>query len=299
MITFGGRLNREIDSFSSCTEAVQLAERTLIAAGIDSPRFEAQLLVACAMGVDRSAVIARTAPDPNHFQRSSLLHMLSERSRRVPLAYLRGTQEFYGLPFSVSPATLIPRPESEMLVDFALEAFTSPDSARTPVLVDIGTGSGCIAVAALVNRLDARAIAVDLSVDALAMARLNAEQNGVSARIRFVQTNVLAGIGRGVNLIVSNPPYIPSQDIEALQPEVAIYEPRLALDGGSDGLAILRRIVVSASFALVAGGWLAVECACGQARSVADLFKGIGFESCRIVPDLAGIERLVCGMRPR
>jgi release factor glutamine methyltransferase len=211
---------------------------------------------------------------------------------------LRGSQEFYGLVFAVSPATLIPRPETELLVDFALEILGACEEDRPAVMVDVGAGSGCLSIAALKNCPRARAVAVDISPEALTVARINSVRIGVSDRIRFVQGNLLDGIRERVQLIVSNPPYIESGQIADLQPEVALHEPRLALDGGADGFAIIRKIVKSAVSVLNRGGWLALECAQGQSLQVAKLYSSAGLASIRIVNDLAGIQRMVCGMHP-
>jgi release factor glutamine methyltransferase len=274
-----------------------MAERILAAAGIESPRLEAQLLVAHVLCVDRVAVVARTAPNLTALQKQVLFGLLTERTRRIPLAYLRGSQEFYGLTFTVSPATLIPRPETELLVDFALEVLGRTGAGRHPVMVDVGAGSGCISIAVLKNCRGTQSLAIDISAEALEVARNNSIRIGVSDRIRFIQGNLLTSIRENVHLIVSNPPYIASGQIDGLQPEVALYEPRLALDGGADGLEIVREIIESATALLERGGWLAIECARGQAQPVSDLFGIAGLLQVRIVNDLAGIQRMVCGMR--
>ncbi len=291
-------LRRNCVGVATCSEAVLLAERALAAAGIESPGFEAQLLVAHVLCVDRVSVVARTAPGMSGSQQQELLELLSARCRRIPLAYLRRTQEFYGLTFTVSPAVLIPRPETELLVDFALDVLRTPGFGQHPVMIDVGTGSGCISVAALTNCPQARAIGVDVSPEALEVAEINSRRNGVNERIRFIQASLLTCFSERVCLVVSNPPYIACGQIGALQPEVALYEPRLALDGGADGLQTIGDLVESAPALLVPGGWLAIECARGQANEVSRLFNTAGLERIRIVEDLAGIQRMVCGMRP-
>jgi len=291
-------LKRQCDGLVTCSEAVALAERTLTAAEIESPpRFEAQLLVAQALCSDRSAVVARTAAGPDAHQKDELFRLLSNRVKRVPLAYLRGNQEFYGIRFAVNSATLIPRPETELLVDFAREVLGARPLGDNPIVIDVGCGSGCILIAVLAHCPLARAVAVDISSDALQVARSNAVRLGISDRIRFVQANLLDGVQDGPQLIISNPPYIESGQIDKLQPEVAAYEPRLALDGGADGLLHIREIVKSAARLLASGGWLAVECGQGQAGRVFDLFTEAGLTALRVVSDLAGIQRIVCGMR--
>lgn len=268
---------------------------TLAAAGVEDPRFEAQLLLALALGVSRSQVVAGLAPFPTEAQQQAFLHLVRERARRVPLAYLRGSQEFYGLPFLVTPDVLIPRPETELLVDFALEMLRTAETP-SPILADVGAGSGCIAIAALAHCPAARAIAVDISAAALAVAGTNAVQNGVTERIRFVRAGLLTGLATAhFDLVVSNPPYIPTSEIPKLQEEVRAFEPALALDGGADGLDFHRGLVTGALRVLRPGGWLAVEVAMGQAPAVAALFRKAGLTSLTIRRDLAGIERVVAG----
>ncbi|HZT40930.1 MAG TPA: peptide chain release factor N(5)-glutamine methyltransferase [Chthonomonadaceae bacterium] len=266
---------------------------TLAAAGIEDPRFEAQILLALALGVSRSQVVAGLAPPPTEAQRQAFLSLVQERARRVPLAYLRGSQEFYGLPFTVTPEVLIPRPETELLVDFALETLRAAETP-SPVLADVGTGSGCIAIAVLAHCPPARALAVDISAAALAVAGTNAARNGVTERIRFARAGLLTGLATAhFDLVVSNPPYIPTSEIPKLQEEVRAFEPELALDGGADGLDFHRGLVTGAMRALRPGGWLAVEVAMGQAPVVAALFRQAGLTSIAIRQDLAGIERVV------
>lgn len=294
--------------------ALAWAIETLADAGIENPRFEAQLLLAHVLGLSRAAVAARLYQLSDDIQEREFRRLVRERAKRVPLAYLRGEQEFYGLPFLVTPAVLIPRPETEMLVDFAREALpesTSCVPARPagrsssaesdpdgfPVVVDVGTGSGCIAVAILAHCPTARAIALDLSAEALAVAGNNAARNNVTERIRFVRASCLEGVAERPDLIVSNPPYISTAEIPTLQAEVREYEPRLALDGGADGLEVHRRLAAGAFRALRPGGWLAVEVAQGQAQAVAALLQAAGLVSIQKRRDLAGIERMVCGQR--
>lgn len=284
------------------------AERRLEAEGVEAPRFEAQLLLALALGVTRTSVVAGTHGDPTPRQIEAFEQMVRQREQRVPLAYLRGTQEFYGLTFAVGPAVLIPRPETEMLVEFALEALEAEAApselggggSRDPiVLADVGTGSGCILVAALAHRPDVRGVGIDVSAGALEIARRNAFTNNVGASARFVRAGMLACAPAACfDVIVSNPPYIPSAEIETLQPEVRDYEPRLALDGGEDGLAFQRELAHGAMRTLKPDGRLAVELAMGQAPRVAALFVEAGLTDVEPRRDLAGIERIVSGRRP-
>jgi release factor glutamine methyltransferase len=294
------------DLFQSRTShATLIAEATeaLAQAGIESARFEAQLLLAFALDVPRAALIARTAPDPTPQQQRAFETLVQARVRRVPLAYLRGTQEFYSLPFVVTPATLIPRPESEMLVEFALEKMqnlSTTGASESIIIVDIGTGSGCLAVSIVKNAPAGslvRAIATDISWEALQIARYNASQNHLADSVRFVQGNLCAGIVRA-DLIVSNPPYIPTTEIPNLQPEVRDFEPRAALDGGPDGLNFYRRMAGAARQVLRPGGWLAVEVGRGQSAQVQAILRAEGCREVGARQDFAGIERLIYGQFP-
>jgi len=225
--------------------------------------------------------------------------LLARRAGREPLQYLLGTQEFCGLEFEVEPGVLIPRPETEGLV----EAVTSLASGERPVIADIGTGSGCIAVS-LARRLPRAALyATDCSAAALRVARRNAERHGVATHITWFEGDLLEPLrsngflGR-VNVIVSNPPYIAERDWEALQPEVRLYEPLVALAGGEDGLAVYRRLVRDAVDLLCEGGWLVMEIGQGQVHPVLRLIEDRSrYGAVEIRPDRAGIARVVCAQR--
>lgn len=276
------------------SDLLQRAIARLTAAGVETPRLEAQLLLAQALGVTRTAVVAGLYREPDALQAAEFERLVQARERRVPLAYLRGTQEFYGLTFRVGPAVLIPRPETELLVEFALEKLKNAEER----VADVGTGSGCIVTAVLVHAPKTQGIGFDLSAAALAIAQENLRRNRVLSRARLVQGDLLTGAGREqFGIVVSNPPYIPSAEIATLAPEVRDAEPRLALDGGEDGLTPFRRLAVQAWQALKPGGWLAVETAMGQASLVAALWEAAGWQEIAVRRDLAGIERLVCGRK--
>jgi release factor glutamine methyltransferase len=274
------------------SERLQAAIERLTAAGVEAPRLEAQLLLAQALGTSRTAVVAGIYREPDAVQLAEFEQLVQARERRTPLAYLRGTQEFFGLTFRVGPEVLIPRPETEMIVEFALERLGKG------VLADVGTGSGCIVTATLVGAAQARGVGFDLSAAALAVARDNLLRYGARNRVRLVQGDLLSGAAtESFDVIVSNPPYIPSAEIATLAPEVRDAEPRLALDGGPDGMEYYRRLTVQAGRALKPGGWLAVEVGRGQAPEVADLWQRAGWQEVAAQRDLAGIERMVCGRK--
>jgi release factor glutamine methyltransferase len=211
-----------------------------------------------------------------------------------PVAYLVGRKEFYSLPFEVSPAVLVPRPETETLV---LEALTRLKPLREPAVLDLGTGSGCIAVAIANQKKDARVTAVDVSPDALDVAGRNAERNGVAARVQFLQGDLFAPVPAGslFDLVVSNPPYVTPAELAALAPDVRDHEPRLALDGGPDGLAFYRRIASGVGPVLKPGGSVLVEIGATQEAAVRGLFEqrpelDVG----PTLKDTAGLPRVVC-----
>lgn len=257
---------------------------------------ESRILLRVVTGQSQLEILRDVDAELTPEQASRFEEMIKRRERREPLAYLRGTQEFYGLTFDVSPAVLVPRPETEMLVDFAINKLRDRPG---PVLIDVGTGSGCIAVAAAVHLPHLRIIAVDLSLDALEIAQRNAASNGVHDRIRFVQGDLLQDFPpASADVVVANPPYIPSNDVDTLQPEVRNYEPRLALDGGSDGFALLHRLMDRAATVLKQDGWLGVEVGMGQAESLATRLRQDGWTNVETVKDLAGIERVVTAQNP-
>ena len=282
-------------NLSLLPEPVAYAQARLKAAGVDSPRFEAQLLVGMVLGISRTAVTVQLHPQMSPAQFEVLRDFVSRRENREPLAYIRTTQDFYGREFSISPEVLIPRPETEMLVDFAFE--------RTPIrlhfrFAEVGTGSGCIAISVLAERPLSTCVAVDISDGALRIARKNAEKQDVVDRIQFVHGDLLEGFPlTSFDLILSNPPYIPTGDISTLQPEVSRFEPKLALDGGEDGLELYRRLTAQAAIVLRPGGWIAVEIGMGQSEEVTSLFEAAGLKDIESRLDLAGIGRVALGRR--
>jgi release factor glutamine methyltransferase len=287
-------------AFSSLTLADLLpwAVQTLAQGGIERAEFEMQLLLAMSLGVSRVTVITGSYPVPDEAQLQDFARRVWARAHHMPLAYLRGDQEFYGLPFRVTPAVLIPRPETEMLVDVAIRDYRRAVSGLEGpfTIADVGTGSGCIPIAILAHCPLARAVAYDISPLALAVARWNAATNGVADRLRFVQGDRLtAAQGGRYDLIVSNPPYIPTVEIASLQSEVRDYEPPIALDGGPDGQECYPGIVAGAGRALKPEGRLYVEVGQGQAQAVAEIFRVAGLQAIQIMPDLAGIERVIGG----
>ncbi|MEZ5291822.1 MAG: peptide chain release factor N(5)-glutamine methyltransferase [Vicinamibacterales bacterium] len=218
----------------------------------------------------------------------------ARRVAREPMAYLRGRQEFYGRDFVVNASVLIPRQETELVVETALSVLAADDTRAA----DIGTGSGCLAVTLALERPRLTVVATDVSAPALAVAAKNAERHGVSGRVRLVETSYLDGIGGPFDVVVSNPPYIPLPDAPDLQPEVRDHEPVSALFGGADGLEHIGAITARAAEALRPGGVLVFEIGVGQAAAAAALAEAAGLRGVTAHLDLQGIPRVIVARRP-
>jgi release factor glutamine methyltransferase len=275
-------------------EALNAAMACLRRGEVESPRREAELLLAHLLGVPRTSVIAHPERPLSAVERGAFEQLVRRREGREPLPYLLGRWEFMGLSLRVNPAVLIPRPETELLVE-ALAARVE----RGRVL-DVGTGSGCIALALAHLRPGLAVVALDRSPAALAVAAENAAELGLAGRVTFVEGSFPAAAIPHAPFagIAANPPYIPSAEIPRLQPEVRDHEPRLALDGGVDGLALLRPLAQASPTLLAEGGWLATEVALGQAPVVEQLLRAAGhWRELAVVPDLAGIARVVVARR--
>lgn len=268
----------------------------LTAAGIDNARFEARLLLGHAAGVSIEWLIAHgdEAPPPRVVE--ALRALTARRIRREPMAYVLGEREFWGLPFKVSPAVLVPRPDSETLIEAALALM--PGRAEPWRIVDLGVGSGCLLLTLLREFPNARGVGMDASAEALSVAQGNADALGVAARTRLVggdwRHQGWAGpLGGPFDLLVSNPPYIETGAIDGLMPEVARFEPRLALDGGGDGLAAYRAIADQAAGLVVPGGRVLIEAGEGQAFDITALLSDAGFAVDSPWKDLGGVDRIV------
>jgi release factor glutamine methyltransferase len=264
----------------------------LVSRGIENARLEAEWLLCAATGLDRVGLYLNFEKPLNDNELAAYRIMVARRGRREPLQHILGTQEFCGMEFEVSPDVLIPRHETETLVNEALARMPAAES-----VLDIGTGSGCIAVALACRLPGASVTAVDISSAALVVARRNAERNGVV--IEFLLGSLLEPVaGRHFDLIISNPPYIPSSDIETLESEVRDFDPRAALDGGADGLDVYRAMIPDAAARLNTGGWLLVEVGIGQAADVAQMFRAACVYGEPIITcDGAGVERVVGALK--
>jgi release factor glutamine methyltransferase len=286
----------EFASATGCPDACVALHSTIRAAlhdgaallredGIDSPRLEARLLLAHALGITTEALLR----DPHTpIDRGPYNALLKRRAAHEPLALITGRREFWSLDLAVSAATLIPRADSETLIEAALAAL--PDRSRVRRILDLGTGTGCLLLAALSEFPDAFGVGTDRSAAATALARDNAAMHGMANRAAFVCTDWAAALAGCFDLILSNPPYIPTGELRALMPEVARFEPASALDGGPDGLDAYRRILPALPGSLAAGGVAVLELGQGQAGAVASLARDVGLTTA-MRADLAGIPR--------
>ena len=273
-------------------------------AGIECARLDAECLLAHILTCPRWLLVLERRRRPTREQFGRYLRLLQQRERREPLAYLLGTREFWSLPLAVAAGVLIPRPETETVVEAALAACAelSLSPPGGPVIIDLCTGTGAIAIALARELAEARVFATDISRRALRVARANAEAHGVADRITLLRGNLwraLDGVlsNGQADLIVSNPPYIPSGAIGSLMPEVR-WEPRRALDGGPDGLRFHREIIATAPRHLRPGGFLLVEIGADQATAARRLLEERGsFEGFRVFQDLAGRDRVVVAQR--
>lgn len=257
--------------------------------GVENARRESEWLLCAATGMDRVGLYLNFDKPLTDDELAAFRALVIRRGKREPLQHILGSQEFDGLSFEVTPAVLIPRHDTEVLIEEAVRL-----SPQAGTVLDIGTGSGCIAVA-LARRLPRAAVtAIDLSADALAVAGRNAGSNSVA--VEFLHGSFFQPVaGRTFDLVVSNPPYITTADLAGLQPEVRDYEPHLALDGGPDGLAAYRVIIAEAPKYLNPGGWLLLEAGAGQSGDVAALLAKAGFTGIVSAMDHAGINRVVGG----
>jgi len=280
-------------------DALLRASRLLSGLGVENARLDAELLLAHALGTSRETLYAKLQEPLEAEEERRFGRLIERRGRGEPLQYLLGYREFWSIPIRVDPRALIPRPETEHLVEQALELLAIRPEAGSRLVLDLGTGSGAVAVAVARERADAVVVATDISLDALRLARENAVRAQVGDRIGFLQGDLFEAFrspedAGPFDLILSNPPYVARGEIDRLSTEVKDHEPRQALDGGEDGLDFYRRIVSKAPLFLKEGGWLLLEVGEGQSEHVSSLIAGGGaFERPDRVTDLSGIERVI------
>ena len=273
------------------SEAIKQTEQALTNGNIESARLEAEILLANALKVDRIYLYVHSDEILTESQSKLYNDFIQRRLSHEPTDYIIGHREFMGLDFIVNENVLIPRPDTEILVETVIERLKDIDG--TINIVDVGTGSGAIAISLAKFLHNAKVDAVDISEAALNIAKLNANNNDLADKVKFHQGDLFVPISDNrYNAIVSNPPYIPSAVIDTLEPEVAKYEPKIALDGGNDGLNFYRRLIDESPAFLVDGGFLAVEIGYDQAQTVAELAKK-HFNQVEVIKDLSQNDRVV------
>ncbi|MDF1555606.1 MAG: peptide chain release factor N(5)-glutamine methyltransferase [Deferrisomatales bacterium] len=276
-------------------ELVRLTTEYLAKRGVESPRLDAEVLLAHVLGVPRIQLYVQFERPLEAVEVGAYRELVRRRGQREPVAHLVGRREFWSLELAVDGRVLVPRPETERLVEVSLERMGAAGR-----LVDLGTGSGAILLALLSEQPGWTGVGVDCSAAALEVAAANAAHHGLGDRVRWCQGNLFEPLqGERFELIVSNPPYIPRGEIAGLQPEVAGYDPHLALDGGADGLDLVRRIAAGAAEYLQPGGVVALEFGAGQQDDVRTLFAGAGYLHVELREDYAGIPRVVLAEAPR
>ena len=264
--------------------------------GSESPRLESEILLAHVLGIDRIQLYVRFGQALTDDQRSAMRDLIRRRAAAEPVAYLVGHREFFGRKFAVTHDVLVPRPATETLV---MEALEAGKQVENPAVLDLCTGSGCVAVAVAAGLRDARVTATDLSDDALAVAAGNARAHGVEDRLTFAGGDLFAAVPAGdtFDLVLANPPYVRDDEWAGLPPDVRDHEPKLALLSGPDGLALARRLVAEAPARLNPGGSLMIEVAGPQTPAVEALMRDAGLTDVRAVKDADGIPRVVIGRR--
>ncbi|MBI5245356.1 MAG: peptide chain release factor N(5)-glutamine methyltransferase [Elusimicrobia bacterium] len=295
-----------LQGIKTAGEWLSRGEEQLRRSRVPEPAANAELLLAHVLGMSRPAIKAFPSRILTEKERHHFWHLVLERAKRTPLAYVLGFQPFMGLDIEVSPSVLVPRPETEQLVEAVLDAVEK-EGKRPLNILEIGTGSGCISVA-LASRLPQAVLyATDISQAALRLAEKNARKHRVEGRIRFLREDIFkpdARVGSPwADVLVTNPPYVPTEKLRRLEPEV-LQEPFLALDGGKDGLHAIRAIISGAPRLVKAGGWLALEIGEDQAREVVGLIRSLSAQGCsfpetQVRKDLQSKDRVVMARRAR
>jgi release factor glutamine methyltransferase len=273
-------------------DARRMVAQAFRGAGLDTPELDARVLVGHALGLDHAALAAAAYRPLSHADAARLVDFAARRLAREPVARIVGFKEFWGLEIRLGAATLVPRPETETVVEMALALIDAEGSRRRPLrLADLGTGSGALLLALLSELPNAFGVATDISSGALAVAHDNAARLGLAGRAAFVACDFGAALAGRFDLVVSNPPYIKRSDMTALAPEVREHDPPAALDGGPDGLASYRTLARDASRLLIPRGHLVVELAAGSAHDIAAFFSQAGMVAASTRADLAGVAR--------
>ncbi len=266
------------------------------AKGFDSPRLDAELLLCHALGCDRVKLVIDSNRPLVGDELTSFKQLIQRRRKAEPIAYILGQREFYGMSIRVDARVLIPRPDTEVLVETALRR--TADQHLFGTALDVCTGSGCVAIALAKERPTWKVTGADISNDALELARDNALRLGVVRNLAFRQADLLSGFEQRFSLITANPPYIPTTELAELQPDIREFEPKLALDGGDDGLDFLRTLAGQVVRRLVPGGVFATEIASDQAADVSALLQAAGLTEIETTQDYAHLDRVVSGRAP-
>jgi len=274
----------------SLLEAVRQAETTLAENGVPSPRIDAELLVGHVLGLSRTAIYAN-GRFVSLTEGERLAALVARRAEREPLAYVLGEWGFRRLSLQVDPRVLIPRPETEVVVERCLELLAGFEAPR---VLDVGTGSGAIALSIADEHPGARVFAVDSSAPALAVARENVRRTGLEGRVELGESDLLGGVSGSFDLVVSNPPYVSPSERSGLEPEVRDFEPSVALVG----IEVGNQIAAEALRVLRPGGWVVLESGDGQTKSLAAALRSLGYDRVTVSPDLAGVDRVVEGRAP-
>lgn len=277
-------------------QAINEAARVLRDAGVSDERLTANLLMCYALGVERAQLLIRANEEPDEPGYRAFLEAVRRRAAGEPLQYITGYQEFYGLEFKVTPAVLIPRPETEFLVEQIIKLSQAKPEIVEPFIVDVGTGSGCIAITLARHIPGARVVAIDISRAALEVARENATRHGVADQIEFLEGDLLAPLdGRGlegsVDFLASNPPYVPLTDAATMQREVRDWEPMGALFAGNDGLSFYKRLLEEGRAYIKPGGYLVCEIGYGQLDAIRQMIAASDWRLETVTDDLQGIPR--------
>lgn len=296
MITVALPIARE--SALSIRDALSWGAQMLDQAGIENAPLDSEVLLRHVLDMERERLYMNTEALMSAGQDAKFRELVLRRSRREPVAYITGHKEFWSLDFVVTPAVLIPRPETELLVEVALQYVKKTGSVQ---ILDLGTGSGAISVCLAKEKPSAKIVAVDISPIALDVARMNAERHGVANRIQFLSGDLFAPLKplrEAIDLIVSNPPYIRTSELSTLAAEISNWEPMTALDGGADGIDACRRIIARGYEYLAPGGAIVLEIGADMAPAVAELFARIGsYSLASVYQDYAGKDRVIAAMK--
>jgi release factor glutamine methyltransferase len=283
---------------ASVAHARRVLAEQFRAAGISTPELDARVLIGHALGLDHTGLVAASTQQLSDLTATQIERFAARRLAHEPVARIVGAREFWGLPLTVTPDVLVPRPETETVVELALDRLDRAGPRTRPLrIADLGTGSGAILLALLSELPAARAVGTDTDVRALTVARTNAARLGLAARAAFIACDFSAALAGPFDLVVSNPPYIASAEIATLEPEVREHDPRRALDGGADGLAAFRAVAADAPRLLGVAGHLVLEIGAGQEQAVTSLLEAGGLAMAAMRPDLSSTIRALAVRR--